>query len=49
MLTLESYFLIVMVVNLIPGVAPVQPVTSIIPLVFVIGVAMVKEAVEDWV
>lgn len=38
-----------MVVNLIPGVAPVQPVTSIIPLVFVVGVAMVKEAVEDWV
>ena len=38
-----------MVVNLIPAVSPVQPVTSILPLVFVVAVAMIKEAVEDYV
>uniref|UniRef100_A0A0A9YYW3 Putative phospholipid-transporting ATPase IA n=1 Tax=Lygus hesperus TaxID=30085 RepID=A0A0A9YYW3_LYGHE len=41
------YFLFNMIVALIPGVAPVTPTTAVAPLVFVILVALVKEAIED--
>ncbi|PWV12738.1 putative phospholipid-transporting ATPase 1-like protein [Trypanosoma cruzi] len=42
------YFLICMILALIPGVSPISPATAIAPLVFVIGVAMIKEAVEEF-
>lgn len=41
------YFLIAMIFSLIPGVAPVSPATAVAPLVVVIVVALIKEAVED--
>ena len=34
----------------IPGIAPLTPITSILPLVFVITVTAIKQAYEDrWV
>ena len=36
-----------MIINLIPAVSPFLPITSILPLVFVLAVSMIKEAVED--
>ncbi|RNF12542.1 phospholipid-transporting ATPase 1-like protein [Trypanosoma rangeli] len=42
------YFLICMVLALIPGVSPVSPATAVAPLVFVVGVAMTKEGVEEF-
>eukprot|EP01119_Soliformovum_irregulare_P019079 TRINITY_DN5979_c0_g1_i1.p1 TRINITY_DN5979_c0_g1~~TRINITY_DN5979_c0_g1_i1.p1 ORF type:complete len:1154 (-),score=316.94 TRINITY_DN5979_c0_g1_i1:278-3739(-) len=41
------YFFIIMVISFIPSIAPVSPITSILPLVFVLGVTAVKEAYED--
>jgi phospholipid-translocating ATPase len=32
----------------ITSLAPVKPVSLIAPLVFVVGISMLKEAVEDW-
>eukprot|EP00906_Rhabdomonas_costata_P004866 RCo007274 len=37
-----------MCITLIPGVSPVIPATSILPLVFVLTVAAVKDAIEDY-
>ncbi|KJE93765.1 ATPase [Capsaspora owczarzaki ATCC 30864] len=42
------YFLCVALIQLIPGVAPVSPLTSILPLVFVVGVTAIKQAYEDY-
>lgn len=42
------YFLINMIVCFIPGIAPVSPLTAVLPLVFVLGVALIKEGVEDY-
>jgi phospholipid-transporting ATPase len=42
------YFLIVMVFTLIPGVSPVSPITSVLPVVFILGVNMLKDLVEDF-
>eukprot|EP01012_Entosiphon_sulcatum_P031609 TRINITY_DN4015_c0_g1_i1.p1 TRINITY_DN4015_c0_g1~~TRINITY_DN4015_c0_g1_i1.p1 ORF type:complete len:1191 (-),score=188.74 TRINITY_DN4015_c0_g1_i1:51-3623(-) len=41
------YFLCNMIIALMPGIAPIFPITSILPLVFVLAVAAVKDAVED--
>eukprot|EP00249_Psilotum_nudum_P013543 c24389_g1_i3 orf=295-4026(-) len=41
------YFAFHAAISLTP-VSPVNPVTTVLPLVFVIGVALVKEAVEDF-
>jgi magnesium-transporting ATPase (P-type) len=41
------YFLIVMIFSLIPGVSPVTPVSSVLPVVFILGVNMLKDFVED--
>ncbi len=41
------YFLINAVISLIPIAAPVSPFTSIAPLVFVLGVTAIKDAIED--
>ena len=42
------YFLVNMCFALIPGVSPVVPITTIAPLVCVVGVAMVRDAWEDY-
>eukprot|EP01006_Ploeotia_vitrea_P062659 TRINITY_DN84196_c0_g1_i1.p1 TRINITY_DN84196_c0_g1~~TRINITY_DN84196_c0_g1_i1.p1 ORF type:complete len:1149 (-),score=116.15 TRINITY_DN84196_c0_g1_i1:64-3510(-) len=42
------YFAINMIIACLPGVSPIFPVTSILPLVFVLTVAAVKDAVEDY-
>lgn len=41
------YFLLAAVLSLTPA-APFTPITLIGPLVFVVGISMVKELVEDW-
>eukprot|EP00759_Apiculatamorpha_spiralis_P023498 PhF_6_TR27177/c0_g2_i1/m.39850/K01530/E3.6.3.1; phospholipid-translocating ATPase len=43
------YFLVNMVFSLVPGVSPVSPLTAIMPLLFVLGVAAAKDGYEDWV
>ncbi|CBH17260.1 phospholipid-transporting ATPase 1-like protein,putative [Trypanosoma brucei gambiense DAL972] len=42
------YFLVCMCLTLIPGLSPVNPVTAILPLLFVIGVSLAKEGVEEF-
>eukprot|EP00762_Andalucia_godoyi_P003145 ANDGO_01127.mRNA.1 Phospholipid-transporting ATPase 3 len=42
------YFLVSMIVALIPGVSPVFPITSILPLLFVLTVGAIKDGVEDY-
>ena len=42
------YFLVNMIFALIPGVAPISPYTAVLPLVFVVGVALVKDGYEDY-
>jgi magnesium-transporting ATPase (P-type) len=41
------YFLVVVILQLIPSISPVQPIGSIAALTFVIGVSAVRAAVED--
>ncbi|KAJ7969252.1 Phospholipid-transporting ATPase [Quillaja saponaria] len=41
------YFLLAAVLSF-TSLAPVSPVSLIAPLVFVVGISMLKEAVEDW-
>ena len=41
------YFLISAILNCIPVISPISPVTAIIPLVFVLTVSLIREAVED--
>lgn len=43
------YFLAIMIICCIPSISTVTPITSIIPLVFVLVVAGVKEIYEDTV
>ena len=42
------FFLVNMVIALIPGVSPVFPATTIMPLVVVVGVAAARDAYEDF-
>jgi phospholipid-transporting ATPase len=42
------YFLITAVIQSIPYVSPLNPFSAILPLIFVLGVSMVREAVEDY-
>lgn len=42
------YFLLIAILQSIPGLSPVSPLTSILPLVFVLTVTAVKEAIEDY-
>ena len=44
----NDFFLLNMVIALIPGVSPVFPATTIMPLVVVVGVAAVRDAYEDY-
>lgn len=41
------YFLVIAVLQSIPLISPLTPVTAIAPLVFVIAVSLLREAVED--
>ncbi|CCW61801.1 unnamed protein product, partial [Phytomonas sp. EM1] len=41
------YFLVHAIFSLIPGVSPISPITSILPLLFVLTVALSREGVED--
>eukprot|EP00756_Hemistasia_phaeocysticola_P025325 Hpha_TRINITY_DN15999_c1_g7::TRINITY_DN15999_c1_g7_i1::g.71272::m.71272/K14802/DRS2, ATP8A; phospholipid-transporting ATPase len=41
------YFLFNMCISLVPGVSPINPITAILPLIFVLGVAMIKDGYED--
>jgi len=43
------YFLLVVCVQLVPGVSPFPLYTSVGPLVFILSVTAVKEGVEDYV
>ena len=42
------YFLSVAVISLFPTVSPIQPYTTWTPLTLVIGLSLIKEAVEDY-
>eukprot|EP00002_Diphylleia_rotans_P002255 TRINITY_DN1142_c0_g1_i3.p1 TRINITY_DN1142_c0_g1~~TRINITY_DN1142_c0_g1_i3.p1 ORF type:complete len:1128 (-),score=228.66 TRINITY_DN1142_c0_g1_i3:381-3764(-) len=42
------YFLIIAIIQSIPGVSPVNPFLSMLPLLFVLGVSALKEAREDY-
>lgn len=42
------FFLVNMIIALIPGVSPVFPATTILPLVVVVGVAATRDAFEDF-
>ena len=41
------YFLIIMIINLIPQLVTVTPWTSITPLLFVLTISIVRELIED--
>lgn len=43
------YFLLVVAIQLIPGLSPLSPVASITPLLFVLGTTMLKDGYEDYV
>ncbi|KYR02985.1 P-type ATPase [Tieghemostelium lacteum] len=42
------YFLVIAAIQLIPGLSPVNPYTTWIPLIFVLLVTAIKEGIEDW-
>ncbi len=42
------YFLALSVLCLIPEISPWDPVTQIAPTVFVLGIAIIREAIEDY-
>ena len=41
------YFLISAILNCIPAISPISPVTAILPLVIVLAVSLIREAIED--
>ena len=44
------YFLLIILLQLIPGIAPSGgAVTSSFPLIFVIGLSMIKDGYEDYI
>jgi diacylglycerol kinase len=43
------YFLCTAILQCIPGLSPIHPLTAVGPLVLVLVVAMIKEALEDLV
>lgn len=42
------YFLIQAVLNSIPAISAMNPLTAYMPLLFVIGVSMVRDGLEDF-
>ena len=43
------YFLFTAIIQSIPLISPLTSITAIIPLIFVLGVSMIREAIEDLV
>jgi phospholipid-transporting ATPase len=41
------YFLIIAIVSLVPAISPFSPVTTWAPLIFVLAVSAIKDAIED--
>lgn len=41
------YFLLIVVLQIIPGVSPFPIITSVAPVLFILGVSAIKEAFED--
>ena len=41
------YFLFTAIIQSIPIISPIKSITAIIPLIFVLGVSMIREALED--
>lgn len=42
------YFLMIAVLQAIPQISPLNPITAIVPLAFVLSVSMIREAIEDY-
>ena len=42
------YFLVAAILYCVPQLSPLSPITAIIPLVFVLSVSLIREAIEDW-
>eukprot|EP00829_Urostomides_striatus_P021613 TRINITY_DN9729_c0_g1_i1.p1 TRINITY_DN9729_c0_g1~~TRINITY_DN9729_c0_g1_i1.p1 ORF type:complete len:157 (-),score=19.85 TRINITY_DN9729_c0_g1_i1:29-499(-) len=42
------YFLIIAILQSIPQISPLTPLTGILPLVFVIVISMIREGIEDY-
>ena len=42
------YFLLQAILNSIPAVSAMNPITAILPLIFVLGVSMLREGLEDY-
>jgi hypothetical protein len=42
------YFLVIVVIELIPGLSPLSPLASLLPLLTVLGATMIKDLYEDW-
>ena len=41
------YFLFITIIQSIPLISPLNSLTAIVPLIFVLGVSMIREAIED--
>jgi magnesium-transporting ATPase (P-type) len=44
----NCYFLLIAVVQLIPAVSPLSPVTAIAPLIIVLLISIIREGIEDY-
>jgi magnesium-transporting ATPase (P-type) len=42
------YFIMVMIFALLPNVSPIFPITSILPVIFILGTTLIKDGVEDF-
>ena len=42
------YFLVCAIIQCIPQISPLTPVTAILPIVFVLSVSLIREAIEDY-
>ena len=42
------YFLMIAILQSIPAISPLNPVTAILPLAFVLMVSLIREAIEDY-
>ena len=38
----------VMIFALLPGVSPIFPITSILPVIFILGTTLIKDGIEDF-
>ena len=41
------YFLITAILQWIPKISPLSPVTALVPIIFVLSVSLIREAIED--